>query len=129
MISKRIFLCAALFTFMGLMSGCLSALDSDTNGTSPTSQPTGPLKPPAWIQGVWEGGSPIKLHLEFTAGNCYNASGKEQFVGYTETVTTDSLYSLAKDNMTSIFGRVDGSTVDWYVSSGTISNVTRMKKK
>jgi hypothetical protein len=87
------------------------------------------LNSPSWISGIWEGGSPIKLHLEFRDGSCYNASNQEQFVGYEETNNNGTTYSLRKDNNESIFTKISSNQIDWYVDNGKINNTTRMIKK
>jgi hypothetical protein len=119
--SARLLLKSTLSLFFFLFISC------QNSSTSPT--PDGPLHPPSWIQGVWEGGSPIKLHLEFTANTAFNGSGVEQFTGYTETGISESAYSLTKGSMMSVFTKVSAIAMDWYVNNGSISNTTRMIKQ
>ena len=123
----------ATFTKMILITFILSLVlckCSTKSATSPdNTQSKGPLHPPQWLLGTWEGGSPNKLHLEFTTSNCFNSDGKEQFTGYTESTISDSTYALAKDNWTSIFQRISSTTIDWYVNNGILNNITRMTKK
>ncbi len=98
-------------------------------GSNSEPEETGPLNPPSWIIGIWEGGSPTKLHLEFTAKNCYNSDNKEEFAGYEETEIGDTRYTLTKTPRISIFTKINSSAIDWYVSNGSYQNITRMNKK
>ena len=89
----------------------------------------GPLNPPSWIQGKWEGGSPFTLKLEFTRNNCFNSRGNEEFAGFRESENSDTRYALSKDNQVSVFRKVNDRSMDWYVSNGNIANTTRMHRK
>ena len=114
---------------MCLMLAALFAFGCEEEGDAGGGGDDGPLHPPSWIVGTWEGGSPITLHLEFTANNAYDEDGNPEFVGYDEDGATSSEYALSKGKEFSVFKKVSGSTVDWFVSNGTISNTTRMKKQ
>ena len=106
------------------LTACGSSDDS-----SNTQASAGGLKPPAWIQGTWAGGSPILLHLTFSANSILDGDGEEALPGYTETGSTDTEYLLERDNETSFFQKTSATKLKWLVDNGTISDVIVMTKQ
>jgi hypothetical protein len=113
--------------FLAALAASFVMCNSSTGPDDPPAS-DGPLHPPVWIVGTWEGGSPYKVHLEFTSGNCYDSKGNEQFVGYSDASTDATTYGLSKESNISIFTQISANQMQWYVDNGVINNTTLMNK-